>query len=119
MPAKATPLFLIYAGAALGGLLYRVVSRCPPTLEDFSSYESLGVPYNKRHFFLATGVSMLMTRQAAITLARRHDLGDAIAVVDPGAEGVTWTRSGGPRHVTEWATPEILLGRVLECERYE
>jgi hypothetical protein len=119
VPGKTTPLYLIYDGSALDGPLYRIVKECPPTLDDFCSYEALAIPYSKRRFFLATGVSLLTTRRAAVRLARRHDLGKAIAVVDLRVEGVIWTKSGGPGHLTVWAPPELLLERVLQCEPYE
>src|SRR5207244_3474646 len=90
----AVPFF---DGLALGGPLYRIVKECPPTRDDFCSSETLAIPFSRRRFFLATGVSLLTTRRAAVRLARRHVLGKAIAVVDLRVEGVIWTKSGGPR----------------------
>ena len=45
MPEEATPLLLVYGGTSLDGLLYRATADCPPTLDDFRSHESLGLPY--------------------------------------------------------------------------
>jgi hypothetical protein len=65
------PLYLVYDGSALDGLLYRIVRRCPPTVEDFRSYEALGIPYDRRDFFRGTGVSMHVSRKRSEAVARR------------------------------------------------
>ena len=119
VPRRTTPLYLVYSGSALEGLLYRIVEKCPPCLRDFSSYEALGRTYNRRDFFRGTGLSVQISRERAIELARRFGLGSFIASLDLRIPDVVWTESGRTGHVTVWAPPELLLKRVLQCERYE
>ena len=119
MPSKATPLYLVYDGTALDGLLYRVVARCPPALDDFRSYEVLGRAYDRRDFFRGTGLSLQQSRERAVETARRFRLGRAIATLDLQIEEVVWAKSGRRGHVTVWAPPELLLTRVVQCEGYE
>jgi hypothetical protein len=119
VPKKATPLFLVYGGDALDGLAYRVVERCPPTETDFLSYEALGKPYDRRDFFKGTGLSMHTTRKRSQRIAQTYGVGSAVAVLDLRHPSIVWARTGGADHLTVWAPPEILLARVLECERNE
>jgi len=56
----------VFDGSALEGLLYRIVLRCPPTLDDFCSYEAVGRPYDRRDYFRCLGVSMYTSRRRAI-----------------------------------------------------
>lgn len=109
MPAQATPLFLVFDGAALDRLLFRIVERCPPTLDDFRSYEALGRAYDRRDFFKGTGVSMHTSRERAIAVARRYDLGRGVASLELRASPIVWARTGARGHVTVWAPPELLL----------
>ena len=119
MPREPTPLFLVFDGSALEGLLYRIVERCAPTLEDFCSYEVLGRPYNRREFLRGIGVSMYTTRERAITIARHYYVGRGVAAVDLRNVTIAWARTGGRRHVTVWAPPELLLGAVVQCDEHE
>lgn len=96
MSREPTPLFLVFDGSALEGLLYRIVVRCPPALDDFRSHEALGRPYDRRDFFRGVGVSMHLRDSA-----------------------VAWAHTGGRGHVTVWAAPEILLGAVVECVEHD
>ena len=58
--------YLVFATSALAGLLYRIVLCCPPTPEDFRSYEAVGRPYDRRDYFRGLGVSMYTSRRRAI-----------------------------------------------------
>jgi len=97
---EPAPLYLVFDGAALEGLLYRIVKCCPPVLDDFRSYEVLGRPYNRRDFFRGIGVSMHVTRKRAVEIARHFDVGRGVAEVDLRGSTVAWARTGGrgPRH---------------------
>jgi len=112
-------LFLVFDGAALDHQLFRIVERCPPTLDDFRSYEVLGRPYNRRDFFKGIGVSMHLTRERAITIARRYNVGRGVAAVDLRGSPIAWARTGGRNHVTVWAPPELLLRAVVQCDEHE
>ena len=109
----------MFAGSALAGLLDRIVVRCPPTLEDFQSYEVLGRRYDRRDHFRGLGVSMHTSRRRAIAVARRFDLGRGVASLELRAAAITWTRTGGSAHVTVWAPLELLLRAVLQCDEHE
>jgi hypothetical protein len=119
VPREPTPLYLVFDGLALESLLHRIVWRCPPTLEDFCSYEVLGRPYNRRDFFRGIGVSMHVTRKRAIAIARHFDVGRGVAEVDLRGLPVAWARTGGRDHVTVWAPPELLLRAVVQCDEHE
>ena len=119
MARRRTPLYLVFDGRDLDGPLYRIVKRCPPALDDFRSYESLGKPYNRRRFFRGIGVSMFKTAASARAIGRRYGHGNALAIVDLACDGVVWSPTRGPDHVTVWAPPELLLSRVLQCVDYE
>ena len=69
MPREPAPLYLVFDGSALDGLLYRIVRRCPPTLDDFRSYEALGKTYNRRDFFKGIGVSTHTSHRRAVSIA--------------------------------------------------
>ncbi len=118
MSGKKTPLYLVYPGTALGSPAYRIVLRCPPTVEDFRSYESLGRRYDRRDFFRATGVSMLTSQDRAVALARRFGLGRGVAVLDLEDEAILWVASGWRDHITVWAPAGVLLERVVQCEEH-
>lgn len=109
----------MYGSDALTGPLYRITERCPPTLEDFLSYEALGKPYDRRDFFKGTGVSVHTTRTRSIAIARRYRTGTAIATLDLRGMHVAWARTSGPDHVTVWAPADLLLERVVQCERHD
>jgi hypothetical protein len=119
MPRGPAPLYLVFDGAALEGLLYRVVTRCPPVLDDFRSHEALGRPYNRRHFFKGVGVSMHTTQSRAVAVARRFDLGRAVATLELRTAPIVWARTGASGHVTLWGPPELLLGAVVQCDEHE
>jgi hypothetical protein len=118
MPRRRSPLFLVYSGTALDGHVYRIVRGCPPTLDDLRSYEVLRKRYDRSDFFRGTGVSMMTNPESAVAVARRFGLGQATAVLDLRIDGVVWTESGRPNHITVWAPPELLLTRVVECEHH-
>ena len=90
MPEKATPLLLVYGGTSLDGLLYRATADCPPTLDDFRSHESLGLPYPQALFIRATGISVYRTRRQLERSRVRFDLGPATAAVELRTAGVAW-----------------------------
>ena len=119
MSREPAPLYLVFAGDALDGLLYRIVERCPPTLDDFRSYEVLGRPYNRRDFFKGIGVSMHLTRERAIAIAWHYNVGRGVAEVDLRGSTIAWARTGGRGHVTVWAPPELLLQGVVQCGEHE
>lgn len=119
MPHEPAPLFLVYDGSALTGLVYRIVKRCPPTLDDFRSYEELGIPYDRRDFFKGVGVSMHTTRERAIAVARRFGHGHGIAALELRSTRSVWARTGARGHVTAWAPPGLLLEAVVQCEEHE
>lgn len=109
----------MFDGSALEGLLYRIVDRCPPALDDFRSYETLGRTYNRRDFFKGIGVSMHASRRRAVSIARRFGHGHAVATVDLRAAPIVWARTGAPGHITVWAQPELLLRAVVQCDEHE
>jgi hypothetical protein len=113
------PLYLVYDGSALDGLLYRIVRPCPPTVEDFRSYEALGIPYDRRDFFRGTGVSMRVSRKRSEAVARRFRRGRAVAALDLRGAPIAWTRSRGRDHLTVWAPPDLLLRAVVQCDEHE
>jgi hypothetical protein len=119
MPAQPAPRFLVFDGAALDRLLYRIVERCPPTLDDFRSYEALGRTYDRRDFFRGTGVSMHTTHSRATAVARRYRRGNAVAVLDLRNAPIGWASTGGRGHVTVWAPPELLLQAVVQCVEHD
>jgi hypothetical protein len=120
MPAEPTPLYLVFDGSALEIVLYRIVERCPPTLDDFRSYEELGRSYDRRDFILGIGVSMHTSRGRAIRIARRFGHGRGTAELDLRASAIAWARTGASgRHVTVWAPPELLLEAVVQCAEHE
>jgi hypothetical protein len=119
MSREATPLYLVYGADALPGLLYRIVERCPPVVDDFRSYEALGKHYDRRDFFKGTGVSMHTTRERSVAVARHRQTGGAIAILDLRGARVAWASTGGREHVTIWAPAEQLLERVVQCWGYE
>jgi len=119
MPIKETPLFLVYSGNALNGLAYRIVQRCPPVATDFLSYEALGKPYDRRDFFKGTGISMHTSKAQSRRIAQTYGTGAGIAFLDLRHPSVVWARTGGRDHITVWASEDVLLAGVLECEGHE
>jgi hypothetical protein len=119
VPGKATPLFLVYGAEALDGLVCRIVERCPPTEEDFLSYEALGRRYGQRDFFKGTGVSMHTSSAASWRIARLFRVGGAVATLDIRETAVVWAHTGGRDHITVWAPASTLLGCVVQCESHE
>ena len=116
MPNKATPLFLVYGGQSLEGLVYRAVGTCPPTIDHFRSYETLGMPYTPRQHFRAIGISVFTERSQLVTHMSKYGLPPAIATLDLITPDVVWTRTGRSAHVTVWAPASLLLERVVQCE---
>jgi hypothetical protein len=117
--SKATPLFRVYDAGALDRALYRIVARCPPTIDDFLSYEALDVHYNRSDFFKGVGISMHTTLKQSVTIAQRYRLGDAVAKLELQDAPVVWARTGGAGHITVWAPAAILLDHVVQCESHE
>jgi hypothetical protein len=117
--SKPTPLFRVFDWTALDGLLFRSVKRCPPSLEDFLSYEALGLLYDRRDYFKGVGVSTRRTREQGISAARRYGHGRAVAAVDLRGAPVAWARTGSRGHVTVWAPAELLLRAVVQCDEHE
>ena len=119
MPAETTALYTVYAGDALADVVFRIVGRCPPTTNDFLSYEALGKRYDRRDFFKGTGVSMHVSRAASWRVARVYGVGRAVATLDIRRPGIVCAATGGRGHITVWATAETLLECVVQCESHE
>lgn len=119
VPRQATPRYEVYSGTELEGYAFRIVRACPPSLEDFVSYEALGKAYDRRDFFKGTGVSMHTSKGRSWRVARTYGVGNAVATLDIRDREIVWARTGGRDHVTVWAPAERLLGRVVECESHE
>ena len=113
---KTTPLFLVYAGTALGQHVYRAVRACPPRIDDFLSYAQLGQPHGPRNHFRATGISDYLDRAALRAQTLRFGLPEAVATLSIETPDIVWTRSDGKSHVTIWAPPSLLLERVVQCD---
>lgn len=109
----------MYGGDALQGPLFRIVKQCPPTLDDFRSYEALGKRYDRRDFFKATGISMHTSGERSLEIARRYRTGGAVATVVLEGVPVAWAATGGRGHVTVWAPAELLLAHVVQCESHD
>lgn len=116
MPRRTTPLFVVYSGEDLEGPVYRAVAHCPPRLDDFRSYEALGMPYAPRQHFRATGVSMFTDRGRLQAHIQAFGLPRSIATVDLRTADVVWTRSARSTHVTIWAPAFVLLEQVVQCD---
>lgn len=119
MPRATTPLFLVYGGEALDGLVYRIVGHCPPAVTDLMSYEALGKRYDRRAYFKGTGISVFLSRHEAVRIARRYGHGRAVAALDARRRPVVWAQTGKRGHLTLWAPAETLLECVVQCERHE
>lgn len=119
VPRKPTPLFLVYGGEALDGLVYRIGGDCPPTVDDLMSYEALGMPYDRRAYFKGTGISVFRSPSEAVRIARRYGHGQAVAALDARRRSVVWAQTGKRGHLTLWAPAETLLECVVQCERHE
>ena len=119
MALEPSPLFLVFDGSALEGLLYRIVVSCPPILDDFTSYEVLGRAYNRRDFFKGIGVSMHTSRERAVAVAQRFNLGRGVAALELRTLPIAWARTGGRGHITVWAPAELLLRAVVQCDEHE
>ena len=116
MPTEATPLFLVYAGVDLDRPAYRAVASCPPAVDDFRSYDALGMPYPLRQHFRATGVSMFTDRRALEAHTRKYGLPPSVATLDLASPYVVWTASVRSSHLTVWAPASLLLELVVQCE---
>lgn len=99
MSREPAPLFLVYDGAALDRLLYRIVRRCPPVLEDFLSYEALGLPYDRRAYFKGIGISVYPRADRAAEVAARFHLGAGTATLDLRGLHIVWARTGRKGHL--------------------
>jgi hypothetical protein len=113
--AEATPRFVVYDGLALDHTVFRIVASCPPTLDDFKSYYELGRGFTSYQMFRATGVSMFLTEEDAGAANRKFRLGTGIAEVDLRDNRNMWSPTGSHGHITVWATPPVLLNRVVRC----
>ncbi|HET8606149.1 MAG TPA: hypothetical protein VFL66_03880 [Gaiellaceae bacterium] len=107
--------FEVYDGLELEGTVFRIVSACPPTIDDFRSYADLGRAFPSYHMFRATGVSMYLTQSSAEDANARFNLGDCIAELELRDNRNLWALTGGRDHITVWATPTVLLNRVVRC----
>lgn len=116
MPKGPTPLFLVYGGPSLEGLVYRAVRTCPPSINDFRSYETLGMPHTPRQHFRATGISVFTERRRLAAHVAKYGLPPAIAALDLNDPNVVWTQTGRSAHITVWAPASLLLERVVQCE---
>jgi len=116
---EATPLYLIYGGDALEDVVYRIIERCPPVVNDFLSYEALGKRYDRRDFFKGTGVSMHTSSAASWRIARVFGVGQAVATLDIRRPEIVWASTGGSDHITVWGPGETLLRCVVQCESHE
>jgi hypothetical protein len=107
-------------------VLYRLVQTDPPTLQDFMSYEALGIrprrPPTTRQRDQWRGVSHYATLAAARTRARiSPHLGAYVALIHiPDGVSVRVEQAGrDPDHYTVWAEPADLLGWVVSVEPVE
>ena len=116
MSTKATPLALVYDGTTLDGLVFRATSGCPPTLADFRSHKSLGLPYPPALFIRATGISAYRTRAALERARRRFGLRPATVTLELRSADIAWAVSGRHGHLTIWAPPSLLLEKVIQCD---
>jgi hypothetical protein len=94
----------------------RAVRSCPPSVDDFRSHESLGLPYPRAMFVRATGISVFRSRAALARVRRRFRLGSFTAALDLDSRDVAWAETGRAGHLTVWANPELLLERVIQCD---
>lgn len=115
MREGAEPAYLIYRGTDLDSDVYRVVSKEPPTEDDFIPYAASGRSFKAKLFFRATGVSMFTKRDEAVKLARGGTLGRYVARVNVRHPdlyfALTNERTG---HVTVWGPPRALLECVVD-----
>jgi len=104
-------------------ILYRLVLRDPPTVEDFLSYEARGRPpttTDPELIRLWSGVSAYATEARARRQSSAYPfLGSNIARLDIGESGPIrferTTRSRG--HYTLWGEPATLLASVVAVIR--
>ncbi len=100
-------------------ILYRIVLTDPPTLDDFSSDEALGIAAvddDPERLRLRSGISVYGTENQASRKARDYPyLGRYIAVLDVADEGPLrverTTRSRG--HHTLWGDPDAILSCLV------
>lgn len=99
-------------------VLYRAVHHNPPTLDDFRSYEELGIPFKYRPSVEArrrwSGLSMEDDWEDLASTAReRPSIGRFIAELHiPADMRVTIEQTGRPHHFTVWGEARELLGTV-------
>jgi len=72
----------VFRGRDFDGHVFRVTRGCPPTLADFSSYEALGIRYDRRDFFKGSGISTDTTAARPIAV-----------VINASLSGALWRRS--------------------------
>lgn len=116
---EATPLYLVYAASELPGVVYRAVSACPPTVDDFRSYVELGRRYPVRSHFRATGISVSRDLPTLRTHIRDYGLAPAVATLDLRNAEAVWASSGGRHHLTVWAPSAVLLSLVVQCDDHD
>ncbi|HEX6699813.1 MAG TPA: hypothetical protein VF101_03705 [Gaiellaceae bacterium] len=116
MREGAAPAYMVYSGLDIEGHAYRIVSKCPPSADDFLSYVMAGRNYPAKMFFRATSVSMFMKLDEAKKIARGGKFGDSIAEVDLADARIflalTNEQTG---HLSVWGRPRFLLERVVNC----
>jgi hypothetical protein len=100
---------------------YRIIKQRQLRLDDFKSYEALGIPLlhdTPAARRLAAGLSVYATEQAARARARlpsRFPLGDYIARIEIDDQVIECEQTGrDPSHYTIWAPPQELLTSVVE-----
>jgi hypothetical protein len=114
---NAKPAYEIFRGSDLGGPAFRVVSKCPPSADDFVPYASAGRQFHNKLWFRATGVSMFTTKREAVKVARGGVMGSFVATLDLDDANIyfalTNRRTG---HVDVWAPSRLLADLVVNCE---
>ena len=107
-------------------IFYRLVESDPPTLQDFTSQEALGIrprrPLSRQGQERWRGVSHFDSRPAVVAMGADSPwLGGYIAEVrlPPGAGARAAQTGADPSHWTLWATPADLLSWVVSVAAIE
>lgn len=100
-------------------VLYRIVSQNPPTREDVSSYQELGIPLRSatpEALRRSRGISLFNTLAQARKLGIGppwHGSGFIAELQIPDDAHVTIERTGRQRgHYTLWGSPDDILGYI-------
>jgi hypothetical protein len=110
---------IVAAPATDAELLYRVISRDGPQLDDFRGRREL--PRRRpvspdTPWLLLTGVSMFDTPQSALHIARRRPAGLAHVRLKSDL-GIHFAPTGRPGHYTVWGAPSVLVDCVEQFDR--